>query len=223
MEQEKIIYGNVTLSQLTHFAVELCGKDALIQKGIVTDSELNDAYKEKGSYLKFRYTDKNSLFQKIYQFFSEIEKEFEIPLHKTERKKSLDGKYFEEVELSDFQHFYSHIIWSFIIQICGTRPFENTQNNLSKKIIYGSFLIQPTTYFIEYIELVSHTTFDEAITEFAKVHNLKYEQIYNEVAENINDNESDSLLHVKKSITKMPKRKYKSHLENFLSVLKSDS
>ena len=53
MEQEKIIYGNVTLSQLTHFAVELCGKDALIQKGFVTDSELNDAYKEKGSYLKF--------------------------------------------------------------------------------------------------------------------------------------------------------------------------
>lgn len=223
MEQEKIIYGNITLSQLTHFAVELCGKDALIQIGFLTDSELNDAYKEKGSYLKFRYTDKNSLFQKIYQFLSELEKEFEIPLHKTKRKKSLDGKYFEEVELSDFQQFYSHIIWSFIIQICGTRPFENTQNNLSKKIIYGHLLIQLTTYFIEYIEFVSNITFDEAITEFAKVHNLKYEQIYTEVAENINDNESDSLLHVKKSITKMPKRKYKSHLENFLSVLKSDS
>lgn len=205
MEQEKIIYGNITLSQLTHFAVELCGKDALIQTGIITDSELNDAYKEKGSYLKFRYTDKNSLFQKIYQFLSELEKEFEIPLHKTERKKSLDGKYFEEVEHSDFQHFYSHIIWSFIIQICGTRPFENTQNNLSKKIIYGSFLIQPTTYFIEYIELVNHTTFDEIITEFAKVHNLKYEQIYNEVAENINDNVSDSLLHVRKALQKCRK------------------
>lgn len=88
MEQEKIIYGNITLSQLTHFAVELCGKDALIQMGFLTDSELNDAYKEKGSYLKFRYTDKNSLFQKIYQFLSELEKEFEIPLHKTKRKKS---------------------------------------------------------------------------------------------------------------------------------------
>lgn len=201
MEQEKIIYGNVTLSQLTHFAVEICGKDALIQKGFVTDSELNDAYKEKGSYLKFRYTDKNSLFQKIYQFFSELEKEFEIPLSKTLRKKSLDGKYFEEVELSDFQHFYSQIIWSFIIQICGTRPFENTQNNLSKKIIYDCLL----NYFIKYIELVSHTTFDEVILEFAKVHNLKYEHIYNEVAENINDNESDSLLHVKKALQKCRK------------------
>ena len=221
MEQEKIIYGNITLSQLTHFAVELCGKDALIQIGFLTDSELNDAYKEKGSYLKFRYTDKNSLFQKIYQFLSELEKEFEIPLHKTKRKKSLDGKYFEEVELSDFQQFYSHIIWSFIIQICGTRPFENTQNNLSKKIIYGHLLIQLTTYFIEYIEFVSNITFDEAITEFAKVHNLKYEQIYTEVAENINDNESDSLLHVKKALQKCRKENTNPTWKIFYPFLKA--
>ena len=221
MEQEKIIYGNITLSQLTHFAVELCGKDALIQIGFLTDSELNDAYKEKGSYLKFRYTDKNSLFQKIYQFLSELEKEFEIPLHKTKRKKSLDGKYFEEVELSDFQQFYSHIIWSFIIQICGTRPFENTQNNLSKKIIYGHLLIQLTTYFIEYIEFVSNITFDEAITEFAKVHNLKYEQIYTEVAENISDNESDSLLHVKKALQKCRKENTNPTWKIFYPFLKA--
>ena len=221
MEQQKIIYGNVTLSQLTHFAVELCGKDALIQKGFVTDSELNDAYKEKGSYLKFRYTDKNSLFQKIYQFFSELEKEFEIQLHKTERKKSLDGKYFEEIELSDFQHFYSHIIWSFIVQICGTRPFENTQNNLSKKIIYDCLLKQPTSYFIEYIELVSNTTFDEVINGFIKEHNLKYEQIYTEVAENINNNESASLLNVRKALQKCRKENTNPTWKIFYPFLKA--
>ncbi|WP_297646013.1 hypothetical protein [uncultured Treponema sp.] len=221
MEQQKIIYGNVTLSQLTHFAVELCGKDALIQKGFVTDSELNDAYKEKGSYLKFRYTNKNSLFQRIYQFFSELEKEFEIPLHKTERKNSLDGKYFEEVELSNFHHFYSHIIWSFIIQICRTGPFENTQNNLSKKIIYGHLLIQPTPYFIEYIKSVSNTTFAEVINGFITEHNLKYEQIYNELAENINDNESDSLLNVRKALQKCKKENTNPTWKIFYPFLKA--
>lgn len=105
MEQEKIIYGNITLSQLTHFAVELCGKDALIQMGFLTDSELNDAYKEKGSYLKFRYTDKNSLFQKIYQFLSELEKEFEIPLHKTKRKNHLMENILKKLNLVIFSSF----------------------------------------------------------------------------------------------------------------------
>lgn len=192
-----------------------------MQKRFVTDSELNDAYKEKGSYLKFRYTDKNSLFQKIYQFFSELEKEFEIPLHKTERKKSLDGNYFEEIELSDFQHFYSHIIWSFIVQICGTRPFENTQNNLSKKIIYDCLLKQPTSYFIEYMNFASNTTFDEVINGFIKIHNLKYEQIYTEVAENINNNESASLLNVRKALQKCRKENTNPTWKIFYPFLKA--
>ena len=92
-----------------------------------------------------------------------------------------------------------------MIQICGTRTFENTQNNLSKKIIYDCLLKQPISYFIEYIALVSTTTFDEVINGFTKEHNLKYEQIYNDVAENINDNESDSLLNIRKALQKCRK------------------
>lgn len=105
MKQEKIIYGNVTLSQLTHFAVELCGKDALIQKGFVTDSELNDAYKEKGSYLKFRYTDKNSLFQKIYQFLSELEKNLKFRFIREKEKNRLTGNILKKLNSAIFSIF----------------------------------------------------------------------------------------------------------------------
>lgn len=82
-------YGNVTLGQIAHFLVELCGKDALLFMSILTDSEINDAYKEKGSYLKFRYTDDNSIFGKIRKFFKKLEVEFDIPLKKGIIKKAL--------------------------------------------------------------------------------------------------------------------------------------
>ena len=55
-EQTENHYGNITFSQLAHFIVSLCGKDALlVAKKCLTDSEINDAYKEKGTYEKFRY------------------------------------------------------------------------------------------------------------------------------------------------------------------------
>ncbi len=221
MKQIKNIYGNVTLSQLTHFAIEVCGKDSLIQKEFVTDSELNDAYKEKGSYLKYRYTDKKSLFGRIYQFFSELEKEFDVPLHKIKRKKSLDGKYFEEVELSDFQLFYSNIIWSFIIQICGIRPFENTQNNISKKIIYDCLLKYNFSCFIEYINFVSNITFGEVVEEFVKKHNLTYEQFYNEVSKSLPNDESDSLLYVRRALQKCRKENINPTWQIFYPFLKT--
>ena len=221
MKQIKNIYGNVTLSQLTHFAVEICGKDSLIQKGFVTDSELNDAYKEKGSYLKYRYTDKKSLFGRIYQFFSELEKEFDIPLHKIERKKTLDGKYFEEVELSDFQLFYSNIICLFIIQICGFRPFENTQNNISKKIIYDCLLKYNFSCFIEYINFVSNITFSEVLEEFVEKYNLTYEWLYNEVSKSLPNDESDSLLYVRRALQKCRKENVNPTWQIFYPFLKT--
>ena len=77
MKQE-ISYGNITLSQIVHFAIELCGKDALTSRGYLSDAEINDAYKEKCVYEKFRYTDENSIFGKIRQFFTDLENEFDI-------------------------------------------------------------------------------------------------------------------------------------------------
>ena len=38
MAQNAVLYGNITLSQLSHFIVEICGKDALISMGCITDT-----------------------------------------------------------------------------------------------------------------------------------------------------------------------------------------
>lgn len=98
MKQDKILYGNITLGQVARFVVEVCGKDALVAGKYLSDAEINDAYKEKGSYLKFRFTDENSIFGKVRQFFSDLEDEFGIPKFKSTQKASLDGKKFEETE-----------------------------------------------------------------------------------------------------------------------------
>ena len=110
MAQNAVLYGNITLSQLSHFIVEICGKDALISMGCITDTEVNDCYKEKGSFLKFRYTDSNSFFGKISGFFTVLENEFSIPLFDITRKKSFDGYYFEKQMISMPQQFYFHIL-----------------------------------------------------------------------------------------------------------------
>lgn len=219
--QEKIVYGNVTLSQLTHFIVEVCGKDALTGKGYVTDSELNDAYKEKGSYLKFRYTDENSLFGRIFKFFKDLETEFKIPLIEITRKKTLNGQYFEKIEISDFHLFYSHIIWHFIIQICGTRPFENIQNNFSKKLIFDCLLKQPDSFLVEYINTFCKCSFSDLIQEFLDKHQVNYEDFYQQVASFMNPNEKDTFLHARKTLQKSRKDNNNPPWKVFYPMLKA--
>lgn len=221
MTQEKVIYGNVTLSQLTHFIVEVCGKDALVDKGYITDSEINDAYKEKGSYLKFRYTDDNSLFSNIFNFFRDLEKEFNLPLIKTSRKKTFDGKYWENIEVSSFHLFYSHIIWHFLIQICGTRPFENKQNNLSKKNLYDCLLRQPEPIFVEYINAFSNCSFGDLFTEFTNEKQITYEDFYHRIALFMDDGEKDAFLHVRKTLQKCRKDNKKPTWKVFYPMLKA--
>lgn len=215
-------YGNVTLGQIAHFLVQLCGKDALLDMGIFTDSEINDAYKEKGSYLKFRYTDENSLFGKIRKFFKELETEFDIPVKKGIRKKSLDGKYFEEVALSDFQWFYSHIVWHYVIQICGTRPFDNFQNNLSKKILYDYLLKQPDSYIPDYINFCSTLTFGELIESFVKDENFTYEEFYSLIEKSLpSDDKDDRGEYVKKALQKSRKENTNPAWKVFYSLVRT--
>ena len=220
MKQDKILYGNVTLSQIAHFLVDVCGKDALLSGNYLTDSELNDAYKEKGSYLKFRFTDENSIFGKIRQFFSDLEDEFGIPKFKSTQKASLDGKKFEETEQSDFQYFYQFIVWHCIIHIAGTRPFENTQNNLTKKSI-ATWLLYPENEMLqEYIALWSDSSFTEIFSEFTSHSGKTMEEIYIMVSEKLEISENDPYQHIKRSLERCKKENKNPKWEIFHALLK---
>ena len=222
MAQNAVLYGNITLSQLSHFIVEICGKDALISMGCITDTEVNDCYKEKGSFLKFRYTDSNSFFGKISGFFTVLEKEFSIPLFDITRKKSFDGYYFEKQMISMPQQFYFHILWHYLVAIAGIRPFENTQNNLSKKILSGCLLIQPDSFIADYISYLSLLQYDEILEDYIKKYPKTYEDLYNSASKFLED-KNDPFLHIKKSIQKCRKENSNPTWKVFYALIKSIS
>lgn len=204
MKQE-ISYGNITLSQIVHFAIELCGKDALTSRGYLSDAEINDAYKEKCVYEKFRYTDENSIFGKIRQFFTDLENEFDIQKIKSLIKSRLDGKQLEEVTQSSFQYFYNSIFWEYICTIAGTRPFENTQHNLSKNVLV-SYRLLPENYLSQrYIVLCQNLNFSELFEEFVTKSNITFEEIYNLVANNLESEENDKYQHIKRTLERCKK------------------
>lgn len=205
MKQDKILYGNITLGQVARFVVEVCGKDALVAGKYLSDAEINDAYKEKGSYLKFRFTDENSIFGKVRQFFSDLEDEFGIPKFKSTQKASLDGKKFEETEQSHFQYFYRFIVWLCIIHPAGTRPFENTQNNLTKKSIATELLDPRHAVLQEYVTLYSDFSYAEIFSEFVSRSTNSLEDIYKMVAGELELKVTDPYQYVKRSLERCKK------------------
>lgn len=138
MKQE-ISYGNITLSQTAHFAISLCGKEALVSRDYLSDAEINDAYKEKCVYEKFRYTDENSIFGKIRQFFTDLENEFDIQKIESIENQTFDGKKYIKVSKSYVQSFYSDIIFAYLKNITNVSPFENDINNIAKGTLASIF------------------------------------------------------------------------------------
>lgn len=204
MKQE-ISYGNITLNQIAHFAISLCGKEALVSRDYLSDAEINDAYKEKCVYEKFRYTDENSIFGKIRQFFTDLENEFDIQKIKSLKKSQLDGKQFIEVSQSSFQFFYNSIFWEYICTLAGTRPFENPQHNLSKKVLV-SYLLLPGNYlFQKYIALCQKLSFSGVFEDFISKSNKTFEEIYNLVANNLESEENDKYQHIKRTLERCKK------------------
>lgn len=214
-------YGNVTLSQIVQFMVTICGKDALIQRGVLTESELNDAYKEKGSFFKYKYTDDNSIFGKIRNFFSELADEFEIKKMKIHQKTSLDGEKWGDTAQDPNQIFYTGVLWEFMVQIGGTRTFENTQKNHATNLVFRRIItacIDPNFQnFLRF--LISSSNFDSVFTEFAGTRN--FENIYGEIAAELEENTGDNFQHVKRSIERCRKNNIAPTWEVLYALLKS--
>ena len=220
MKQE-ISYGNITLSQIAHFAISLCGKEALVSRNYLSDAEINDAYKEKCVYEKFRYTDENSIFGKIRQFFTDLENEFDIQKIESLKKSRLDGKQLEEVTQSSFQYFYNSIFWEYICTLAGTRPFENTQHNLSKKVLV-SYRLLPENYLSQkYIASCQKLSFSGVFEDFISKSNKTFEEIYNLVAEHLESEENDKYQHIKRTLERCKKENKLPKWNIFFPLLKT--
>ena len=194
-EQTENHYGNITFSQLAHFIVSLCGKDALLgydallSEKKLTESEINDAYKEKGTYEKFRFTDKNSIFGKVWDFFTKLEDEFEILKNENLCPYSLDGKKEKYKNTSLSQYFYYNIIWYYILNI-GT-SLETDQATLSKSILFPYLWNDDILFF--YILLCKNVSLEKIFVDFKNKHGKTYEEIYKLIADNSEDEEADSI------------------------------
>lgn len=188
MSQNKsgnVSYGNTTLAQIVKFIVGIVGTDALLWFGL-PKSTLDDAFKEKGSYEKykvnkqdesFQYTYENSIFGKVYQFFEHLEKEFRMT------------DYHRDLYMDMF-------VTQHLVQISGIRIFEVKQSEVSKKII---FTPRPTiavnkytgeseslpydTRFIGYVSRCSRLNFDALVCSFCEKMSVSFESFYKKVAE----------------------------------------
>lgn len=201
-------YGNVTLSQITRFIVEVIGKDALLARTTITDEEINDAYKEKGSFYKYKFMGKDSIFGRIEDFFSGMETEFNLEVQKITRKSSFDGSKRTTYYESKFTTFYYAILWELFVAIGGGRPFETKQYVYTNRNIVRLIFIQTSPIYISYIHHAKNLRFD-TLFESAKTElNFSYENIYKEIAEvyyKNHKNEQDSKEHIKRAIQKARK------------------
>ena len=219
-------YGNVTLSQITRFIVEVIGKDTLLARTTITDTEINDAYKEKGSVLKYKFMNKDSIFGRIKDFFSELETEFNLETREITRKSSFDGTKFTTYTESKMTTFYYAILWELFVGIGGDRPFETRQSVYTNRNIVRFIFIQTSPIYISYIHHAKNLRFDDLFKSAKNKLNLSYEDIYKEIAEvyaETHTDEDDTEEYIKRAIQKVRKENKNptwNVLYALLSVLK---
>lgn len=215
-------YGNVTLSQITRFIVEVIGKDALLARTTITDEEINDAYKEKGSFYKYKFMGKDSIFGRIKGFFSGLESEFNLEVKEITRKSSFDGSKWATYYESKFTTFYYAILWELFVAIGGGRPFETKQYVYTNRNIVRLIFLQTNPIYISYIHHAKNLGFDTLFESAKKELNFSYEDIYKEIAEvyyKNNKNEQDAEEHVKRSIQKARKENKNPTWNIFYAIL----
>lgn len=201
-------YGNVTLSQITRFIVEVIGKDAILAQTSISDEEINDAYKEKGSFYKYKFMGKDSIFGRIKDFFSGLESEFNLEVHEVTRKSSFDGSKRASYYESKFTTFYYAILWELFVAIGGGRPFETKQFVYTKRNIVRLIFIQTNPIYISYIHHAKNLRFDTLLESAKTELNFSYEDTYKEIAKvyyKNHENEQDAEEHVKRAIHKARK------------------
>lgn len=182
--KENPIFGNITLPQIVKFIVEIVGKDSLLYFDFVGETELNDAYKEKGSYEKykvnaqdysFQFTYEHSIFGRIYQFFTKLETEFKL------------NSFYK-----DF--FMDSCVTHLLVHIAGTRPFEAKQAEISKKNIFSQKVIKFDKFtskqsfscnpkFVDFVFLGSTSDFDALIRGYQEKSKTSFEDFYKKIAQ----------------------------------------
>lgn len=189
------------MGQITRFIVEIVGKDALIYFKLLDESTLKDAYREQGSYEKykvkaqdysFQFTYENSVFGQIYQFFVRLEKEF----------------YMTEIH-KDF--YMDGLITSLLCQVAGMRCFEVKQADIANKLVFTQVF-----EFIDYIEHGSSLDFDSLLCGFCTNRSLSFEEFYRKTAGIAGMDEGS----VKRAVQRCRKEHILPKWEIFYSILK---
>ena len=215
-------YGNVTLGQITRFIVEVIGKDAILAQTSISDEEINDAYKEKGSFYKYKFMGKDSIFGRIKGCFSGLESEFNLEVKEITRKSSFDGSKRTSYYESKFTTFYYAILWELFVAIGGGRPFETKQYVYTNRNIVRLIFVQTSPIYISYIFHAKNLRFDTLFESAKKKLNISYEKIYKEIAETYyknHKNEQDAEEHIKRAIQKARKENKNPIWNIFYAIL----
>ncbi len=186
-------YGNVTLGQIAHFAVDVCGRDALLDFDPGLESNLPDLYREKGSYRNLRYSDASSIFGTTRKFLYKLEEEFKLELIPSDHYCFEDGKKTIKTENHNICYdFIDCIIQNYISAIKEFGPFEDTQEKASEAILCTVLLNDESEEMREFIRDCSKPSFKTLLEEYVKNQGIHYEGFYTDIENRLEEHDLEN-------------------------------